>query len=111
MKKFLALALLLLAAPAFAQAAKKVTLTWNDTLNPTGTTYNVYRASGLCTGTPAFTAIQSGVTVKTYVDASVTVGNYCYKVTAVASGIESAGSNTVNPVVGPYDVTLSAVVQ
>ena len=111
MKKLLTVAVLLCSISVLAQAAKKVTLTWIDTLNPSGTTYNVYRATGLCSGTPAFNMIQSGVTVKTYVDSTVTVGGYCYKVTAVVSGIESNGSNTVNPVVGPYEVTLSAVVQ
>jgi len=110
MRKFLALTVLLCAASAFAQAAKKVTLTWTDIINPSSTTYNVYRATGNCSGTPAFSVIQSAVAVKTYVDNSVTVGNYCYKVTAVASGVESSGSNTVNPVVAPSEVSLSATV-
>jgi hypothetical protein len=41
--------LLLLALGTVAQTTShKATLTWTDTLNPTGTTYTVLRATGLC---------------------------------------------------------------
>lgn len=33
-------------AGLFAQSNHSATLTWNDTTNPAGTTYNVYRATG-----------------------------------------------------------------
>jgi hypothetical protein len=102
--------LLLLSSSILAQATHSVTLTWVDTQNPAGTTYNVKRASGTCSGTPSFSTIASAVAVKTYTDSTVSVGNYCYIVTAVFSSIESAPSNSVNPVVGPFTVTLSAVV-
>lgn len=117
MKKFswallpLLIALAAMVSPVHAQAAPHaVTLTWNDTSNPAGTTYNVYRATGLCSGAPMFSVIQSAVAVKTFKDATVGVGNFCYKVTAVFTNIESSGSNTVNPVVAPFDVTLNATV-
>lgn len=105
------LAIFFLSAVALAQAAPKgVNLSWSDTTNPVATTYTVYRSPGLCSGTPTFAAIVSGLTVKTYRDLPG-VGQFCYKVDAVLSGIESSGSNTVAPIVPPVDVTLSAVVQ
>jgi hypothetical protein len=84
---------LVFASLAFGQA-HKVTLTWQDLLNPAGTTYSVYRATGLCSGTPVFSKIASAVAVKTYEDTTVTPGNYCFAVTATANGMESAQSNT-----------------
>lgn len=70
------------------------TLSWVDTQNPTtATTYTVYRATGLCSGTPAFSKLASSVTGTTYADATVIAGNYCYQVTAVVNGVESAPSN------------------
>lgn len=77
-----------------AQTTHSVTLTWTDTLNPTGTTYNVYRATGLCSGTPTFSKIASALVVKTFQDTTVTPGNYCYEATATFNGMESAPSNT-----------------
>jgi len=98
--------LLLMASVAVAQAAThSVTLTWVDASNPAGTTYNVYRATGLCSGTPTFSKIGSAVTVKTYTDASVTPGNYCYQVTAIFGGAESVPSNSVNPNVPAFAPT------
>ena len=85
--------ILLCAAVAVAQTQHTATLTWADTSNPAGTTYSVYRATGLCSGTPTFSKIASAIAVKTYVDNTVTPGNYCYAVTATANGMESAQSN------------------
>lgn len=90
------LAFLLLASAAFA---KDVSLTWTDTANPVGTTYSVKRSPGICSGTPVFATIMTGVAVKTFVDANVPVGNYCYVVTATFSGIESAASNSAGATV------------
>lgn len=95
MKYILILALLCL--PLAAQTPTEqhsVTLNWEDALNPAGTTYSIYRAPGLCSGTPTFAKLATGVNVKTYVDATVTPGNYCYQVTAVYASIESAPSNS-----------------
>lgn len=109
--KYLALLSVFLAVPMFAQAAPKgVNLSWTDSTNPTSTTYTVYRSPGLCSGTPAWASIASGLTVKTYRDLPG-IGQFCYKVDAVNAGIESSGSNTIQPIVPPVDVTLSAVVQ
>jgi|SRR6185437_76950 len=84
-----------------------VTLSWVDNSNPTGTTYNVYRASGLCSGSSVFSKLASAVAAFTYVDSTVTVGSYCYQVTAVSNSVEGAPSNQVNPTIGPFTVTLS----
>jgi uncharacterized protein (TIGR03437 family) len=81
-----------------------VILSWDDLLNPTGTTYNVYRVVGLCNGTLTFSKLASGVTVKTYTDAGVSPGDYCYVVTAAANGLESAYSNTAGAHVMPVTV-------
>ena len=80
--------------PLQAQTPHSVTLTWDDTLNPSGTTYNIYRAVGLCSGAPAFSKIAAAIATKTYTDTSVTSGDYCYEVTATLNGTESAPSNT-----------------
>lgn len=91
---------------SFGQTTHSVTLTWADSLNPaTVTTYNVKRATGLCTGTPVFTTIATAVTAKTYTDSTVTPGNYCYEVTATVGGVESSPSNTANPAVPAFAPT------
>lgn len=106
------LASLLITPASYAQAqTHKVTLTWVDASNPSGTTYSVYRSTGLCSGTPTFSKLATGVAALTYVDSTVTPGNYCYQVTATASGLESAPSNSVNPAVQPFTVVLSFTVQ
>lgn len=86
--------ILLITLVSYAQAAThSATLTWNDTVNPAGTSYSVYRATGLCSGAPVFSKIASALTVKTYIDTTVTSGNYCYQVTATSIGMESGPSN------------------
>jgi len=96
MKIVTVLLLILFALPLFAaaQTTHSVTLAWTDALNPAGTTYSVYRAVGLCSGSPTFSKIASALAVKTFQDTTVTAGNYCYAVSATASGMESAQSNT-----------------
>lgn len=92
--------LLLLALPIHAQSSQhSVTLTWIDTVNPIGTTYNVYRAPGLCTGTPAFFEIASAIAILTYIDLAVVPSSYCYEVTASYGGLESDPSPTALAVV------------
>ncbi len=107
------LALVFFSAAAWAQAAQhSVTLTWVDTQNPAGTTYSVYRATGLCSGTPTFSKLATAIPTKTYLDNTVTPGNYCYQVTATAQGMESAPSNSaLAPVPSFAPANLSVVVQ
>ncbi len=92
------LSLLLLSVSVFASTA---TLTWTDTINPTGTQYNVYRASGACVAAPAYVKITATpISPKTYVDSTLQPGNdYCFSVTAVSSGQESVKSVPVLAVV------------
>jgi hypothetical protein len=87
------ISLILLSTTALAAQTHTATLNWTDTQNPTGTTYNIYRATGLCSGSPVFSKLATAITVKTYNDTSVTVGNYCFQVTATFSGAESTPSN------------------
>jgi hypothetical protein len=95
MKK-LAMFVLLCTVPLRAQTAThSVKLSWVDALNPSGTTYTVYRAPGLCSGTPVFAKLATGVAVLTFTDSTVTPGNFCYQVTATVGGVESAPSNSV----------------
>ena len=84
------------------------TLTWTDP-NPAGGTYSVYRATGLCSGNPAFTKIQTGVTALTYTDTTVTPGNYCYEVTVTLGGIEAAPSNSMVAAITPFALVLTNV--
>lgn len=99
--------LLALSCACYAQTSTQhsATLTWTDTLNPVGTTYSIYRATGLCSGPPSFSRIATGVAVKTYEDTTVQVGNYCYTVTATFNGVESANSNSAGAAVPTFTVT------
>jgi hypothetical protein len=100
------------AIPLTAQATHSATLTWSDTQNPASTTYSVQRATGLCSGTPVYSTIATAVTVKTYTDATVTPGNYCYVVLAVYAGVTSPPSNTASAAVPTFaPQTLSVTVQ
>lgn len=98
------LILLFFALACFAQTQRPVILTWVDTRNPAGTAYNVYRATGLCSGTPVFSRIATGITVKTHED-QVVVGTYCYAVTAALNNIESGQSNNASFTAQPFDPT------
>jgi len=105
----LAILLLTLAALTFGQA-HTVTLTWTDLTNPTGTTYTIYRANGACSGTPTYVSIASAVAVKTYDDAGVNPGKYCYAVTASYGGEESDYSDSAVAQVKPFKPTLLILV-
>lgn len=98
-----------------AQATHSATLTWTDTVNPTGTTYNAWRLTGTCpspgpSSTPpsGFTQINSAaITAMTYVDTTVAAGQtYCYVVTAVGTSGQSNPSNTAGATVpGAFPVS------
>ena len=80
---------LLLAVIAQAQTSHSVTLAWTDSLNPSGTTYSVYRAPTVCSNSPVFSKIATNLTLKSYLDSNIAPGSYCYQVTASLSGVES----------------------
>jgi hypothetical protein len=96
------------AAPV-AMLAAVITLSWQDTSNPFGTTYNVYRAAGRClVDTPPFARIAVGVGAKVYNDtANLLPGIYCYRVTAVYGGKESIPSNPARADIEPAQPTLT----
>ena len=95
---------------------RTVTLTWEDTRNPAGTTYNVYRAVGACSPTSVFgSPITQGVVEKTWLDNTVVEpGVYCYQVTAAYNGHESEPSPqaqaTAKPV-PPAKLTVTVTIQ
>lgn len=83
---------LFLLAAASTLGAHSVTLAITDNTNPAGTTYNIYRGSGACSSSLTLTKIGSTST-KSYTDANIAPGSYCYAATAVDSlGDESAQS-------------------
>jgi hypothetical protein len=92
-------ALLFICTLALAQEAHWVELAWNDTINPPETTYSVKRAPGICSGTPVFATVATGLIAKTYNDKPIPPGNYCYTVTATYNGMESGPSNTASAAV------------
>ena len=97
---------LALAIAAGAQSSHSVSLSWGASpdagANPS-LTYNVYRAASGCTGTPTFSKLNTAsVSGTSFSDLSVSVGNtYCYEVTAVLNGLESAPSNSAPAVILP----------
>lgn len=95
MKKLLA-SLILFAGSALAQQTFTVTLKWQDTVNPAGTQYNLYRKQGICTtDLTGFTKIAGPIAAMTYDDLKVNQGSYCYYATSVLDTLpESAPSPT-----------------
>jgi hypothetical protein len=99
------LLLCLFSGGLFAQHA--ATLTWTDSTNPTGTTYNAWRLTGTCpttapTTTSGFTQVNtSAIAAKTFTDSTVAAAaTYCYVVTAVGtSGPPSAPSNDAQVII------------
>ena len=107
----LLLAFLIFTGALLAQS-HSVTITIADTLNPAGTTYNVYRSPGACSATAiAGTPLATGVSVKSYVDSTVTEGSYCYAVTAVVNSLESAQSNQVTAAILPFAPNITITVK
>lgn len=93
---------------AMAQAGHSVTVADTDSLNPAGTTYNIWRASGSCPSLAPTSTPPAGFTLLTatpiagtgsapiaisYVDSAVTGGNtYAYVITAVTPNGQSVPS-------------------
>jgi hypothetical protein len=83
------------------------TLSW--TASPDGGTVTVYRASGTCPSS----GIPSGATILTttaaaagpYVDSTVTVGAWCYYLTATDNGVTSEVSNASGGSIIPFAPT------
>jgi hypothetical protein len=115
MKRFISVLafafIMLLPAPAkrSAQAATtthSVTLTWTASTT-TGATYNVYKIVGPCGAMTGFAVLNTvPITALVYTDSGVTAGvTYCYTVTAVTSGGQSAvGAGGAIQVVVPLSI-------
>lgn len=90
--------------------AHHATLSWQDSVNPSGTQYNIYRSSGNCPLPAGGTPIASGVatlgsTPLVYVDGTILQNQgYCYGVSATFGGTESLISSTIYVPTAPANV-------
>jgi len=109
-KPLLFIVAVLTSCAAFAQHS--VQLSWQDTINPTGSvTYSVYRGGGACS---TMVSIKTGIATLAYADAGLSSGHYCYYVTAVDrndTSLESKPSNTADAAVVPSPPVLNPPVQ
>lgn len=95
---------------AGAVANGTVPITWSD--SQPGATWSVWRSPGLCTQTPSWSKLVSGLSSKTYSDSAVPVGASCYAVSAMLNGVESPLSSGVTVIRSTGAPTgLSVVVQ
>src|SRR4051812_29244794 len=97
--KTLLLTLSLLLAKPIKQHS--VTLTWTDFINPSTTTYNIYKSNSRCSPTTTYFKINSSPIIsKTYMDNTVVGGSsYCYSVASFLDGSESEKTGGVTAVV------------
>jgi len=100
MKKFFAVSCLCLKAAFGAD----ITVTWQDAINPTGTTYNIYSKVVVppvtCTQTMTLTKVNTTpITVFTYKIVNTPPGTYCIAATATNGTNESLYSVIVPAVV------------
>lgn len=118
-KRIFGIALLgILMVGSLIASGHSTTLTWTASVDipgaiPAGSGYNVYRASGTCPASGAPTgAIKLNSTVVaalTYIDSTITPGQWCYYATTLLNGVESVPSNSVQgatPVAPPTNVTI-----
>lgn len=107
----------LLTLAAFAQTVKpSVVVTWADNVNPAGTTYSVVRIIGnTCPGsTDGGVQIAKNLTSKTYTDANLAPGAYCYAVIPQFNGVYgplSDGAQVVIPLMKVTGVSATVTVQ
>jgi len=77
-------------------APHSVALTWADTQNPPGASYNIYRYQGKCWQNKYLYTNLGNVSATNYLDPTVISGKtYCFYVTAVINKLESGPSNKV----------------
>jgi hypothetical protein len=101
---------LLVIASSLAAQTRSVALSWNDP--QPGVTYNVYRSADSCPAETFAKINPAPVTAKTYADADIAPGRYCYYVTAEAAGLESDPSNKAQADAKPFSPDgLSVVVE
>jgi hypothetical protein len=88
-------------APHAAAQTHAGVLTWQDNLNPAGTTYNILREQPPCYPN-AFVTIATGVAALTFTDTTVSTGAYCWEVKAVLNNVLSPASNVASAVVPAF---------
>jgi len=113
---FLMMDLLIFGVVACFAQGHTATLTWTAPPDAVATsTYNVYRASGACPVAPAVPTwtllTTTPVNTLTFQDTSITVGSWCYAVTQVQAGVESAKSTPAGGTAAPNTVTFTVVIQ
>lgn len=69
-----------------------ILLSWADTVNPTGSTYHVYRAPGACSAASTFAKVTDLPSLSKSLADAPGAGTWCYQVTAVVDGVESEPS-------------------
>ena len=73
---------------SFSYHNHQAALAWQDNVNPSGTTYNVYRSNGEAWNP----VLLANVSALNYTDTTIVVNQpYIYKVTAIVGGVESDG--------------------
>lgn len=117
MKSKILLGMLVLFFAAGVQAqAHSTTLTIIDPTASAARSYNIYRAAGACpvTGLGPLTFSKltlTPISVLTYTDTTITVGTWCYYVTAVENSVESNPSVAAGGTAKPGVVSFSIVIQ
>lgn len=77
---------------AVAVSTSQVTLSWNDTMNPSGTTYTVYNIT-------LGSEVVNGVTDHLYTVGNLAIGTgYSFQVSAVYNSVESSLSNNASAI-------------
>lgn len=113
MRKIVGL-LALAAGLTFGQTSgHSVVLTWTPAVQSGTITFNVYRIQGACPATftlTGLTPLVSGLSTNTTTDTTVSVGQYCYAVTAVSGTLESGPSPDAAAAVTPFPPTILNVV-
>lgn len=89
--------------PQVTAAPHSVVLTWTPSVD--GGAVTVYRATGACSVSSVFASITTGIAANTYTDGTVGIGAFCYQVTTIVNGRESAPSNQITAVVLPSPPT------
>jgi hypothetical protein len=105
--------LLLTAGMAFGQTSHSVVLDWTPAVQSGTITFNVYRVTGACPSSftlTGLTPLVGGLSASTYTDTTVSVGQYCYAVTAVSGTLESGPSPDALAAVTPFPPTGLTVV-
>lgn len=100
---YLVIAALIMFVPQVKAAPHSVVLTWTASVD--GGAVTVYRATGACSVSSVFASITTGIAANTYTDGTVGIGAFCYQVTTIVNGRESAPSNQITAVVLPSPPT------